>query len=92
MRVWHDVSGHRTHVKTNRHTTGYLACGAESAPLLSSAMVAGNFTVWRHSFQRWPRWASACIAPDMRGYGRSSTYARNEDFAQELIVGTCWNC
>ena len=27
-----------------------------------------------------------CIAPDMRGYGRSSTYARHEDFAQELIV------
>ena len=27
-----------------------------------------------------------CIAPDMRGYGRSSTYKRHEDFAQELIV------
>ena len=27
-----------------------------------------------------------CIAPDMRGYGRSSTYTRHEDFAQELIV------
>ena len=27
-----------------------------------------------------------CIAPDMRGYGRSNTYTRHEDFAQELIV------
>ena len=27
-----------------------------------------------------------CVAPDMRGYGRSSTYTRHEDFAQELIV------
>jgi pimeloyl-ACP methyl ester carboxylesterase len=27
-----------------------------------------------------------CIAPDMRGYGRSNTYSRHEDFAQELIV------
>src|SRR5215470_14013166 len=26
------------------------------------------------------------VAPDMRGYGRSSTYTRHEDFAQEPIV------
>ena len=31
---------------------------------------------WRHSGFR-------CVAPDMRGYGRSSTYTRHEDFAQE---------
>jgi pimeloyl-ACP methyl ester carboxylesterase len=74
-------------VKTARHTTGYLACGAESAPLL--VFVHGWPELsrsWRHQLPVFADLGFRCVAPDMRGYGRSSTYTRHEDFAQEQIV------
>src|ERR1700755_1447819 len=74
-------------VKTARHTTGHLACGAETAPLL--IFIHG----WPELSRSWrpqrPVFAALgfrCVAPDMRGYGRSSTYTRHEDFAQAEIV------
>jgi pimeloyl-ACP methyl ester carboxylesterase len=74
-------------VKTNRHTTGYLACGAESAPLLIFCHGWPELSLsWRHQLPAMAALGFRCIAPDMRGYGRSSTYKRHEDFAQELIV------
>ena len=74
-------------VKTPRHTTGYLACGAEAAPLL--VFVHGWPELsrsWRHQLPVFADLGFRSVAPDMRGYGRSSTYTRHEDFAQELIV------
>jgi pimeloyl-ACP methyl ester carboxylesterase len=74
-------------VKTPRHTTGYLACGAEAAPLL--VFIHGWPELsrsWRHQLPVFADLGFRCVAPDMRGYGRSSTYARYEDFAQEQIV------
>ncbi len=74
-------------VKTARHTTGYLACGAEAAPLL--VFVHGWPELsrsWRHQLPVFAGLGFRCVAPDMRGYGRSSTYTRHEDFAQEAIV------
>jgi pimeloyl-ACP methyl ester carboxylesterase len=74
-------------VKTARHTTGYLACGAEAAPLLIFCHGWPELSLsWRHQLPVFAALGFRCIAPDMRGYGRSSTYARHEDFAQELIV------
>ena len=69
-------------VKTNRHTTGYLACGAESAPLLIFCHGWPELSLsWRHQLPVFAGLGFRCIAPDMRGYGRSSTYRRHEDFA-----------
>lgn len=74
-------------VKTNRHTTGYLACGAEGAPLLIFCHGWPELSLsWRHQLPAFAALGFRCIAPDMRGYGRSSTYTRHDDFAQELIV------
>ncbi len=74
-------------VKSARHTTGYLACGAETAPLLIFVHGWPELSIsWRHQLPVFAALGFRCIAPDMRGYGRSSTYARHEDFAQELIV------
>jgi len=74
-------------LKTSRHTTGYLACGAEDAPLLIFCHGWPELSLsWRHQLPAFAALGFRCIAPDMRGYGRSSTYARHEDFAQELIV------
>ncbi|MFO1079158.1 MAG: alpha/beta hydrolase [Reyranellaceae bacterium] len=74
-------------VKTARHTTGYLACGAEAAPLLIFCHGWPELSLsWRHQLPAFAALGFRCVAPDMRGYGRSSTYGRHEDFAQELIV------
>ena len=74
-------------VKTARHTTGYLACGAEAAPLLIFCHGWPELSLsWRHQLPVFAALGFRCIAPDMRGYGRSSTYTRHEDFAQEHIV------
>ncbi len=74
-------------VKTARHTTGYLASGPQDGPLL--VFVHGWPELsrsWRHQLPAFAALGFRCVAPDMRGYGRSSTYTRHEDFAQELIV------
>jgi pimeloyl-ACP methyl ester carboxylesterase len=74
-------------VKTARHTTGYLACGAKDAPLLIFVHGWPELSrSWRHQLPAFAALGFRCIAPDMRGYGRSSTYTRYEDFAQEEIV------
>jgi pimeloyl-ACP methyl ester carboxylesterase len=74
-------------VKTVRHTTGYLACGAEDAPLLIFVHGWPELSLsWRHQLPAFAALGFRCIAPDMRGYGRSATYTRHEDFAQALIV------
>ena len=74
-------------VKTARHTTGYLACGAKDAPLLIFVHGWPELSrSWRHQLPAFAALGFRCVAPDMRGYGRSSTYTRYEDFAQEDIV------
>ena len=74
-------------VKTARHTTGYLACGAEAAPLLIFVHGWPELSrSWRHQLPAFAALGFRCVAPDMRGYGRSDTYPRHEDFAQEVIV------
>ncbi len=74
-------------VKTARHTTGYLACGAEEGPLLIFCHGWPELSLsWRHQLPAMAALGFRCVAPDMRGYGRSSTYTRHEDFTQALIV------
>jgi pimeloyl-ACP methyl ester carboxylesterase len=41
---------------------------------------------WRHQLPVFAGLGLNAIAPDMRGYGRSSLYARHEDYALEEIV------
>jgi pimeloyl-ACP methyl ester carboxylesterase len=74
-------------LKTRRHTTGYLACGVEEAPLLIFVHGWPELSIsWRHQLPVFAGLGFRCIAPDMRGYGRSNTYERHSDFAQEEIV------
>ena len=74
-------------VKTARHTTGYLACGPQDGPLLVFCHGWPELSLsWRHQLPAFAALGFRCVAPDMRGYGRSSTYTSHEDFAQALIV------
>jgi pimeloyl-ACP methyl ester carboxylesterase len=74
-------------VRTPRHTSFYLACGAEDAPLIMFVHGWPELSIsWRHQLPCFAALGFRAIAPDMRGYGRSSVYTRHEDYAIEHAV------
>lgn len=74
-------------VRTSRHTSFYLACGAEDAPAIIFMHGWPELSVsWRHQLPVFAGLGFRAIAPDMRGYGRSSVYQRHEDYALEHMV------
>ncbi|MBI3756739.1 MAG: alpha/beta hydrolase [Deltaproteobacteria bacterium] len=74
-------------VKTNRHTTFYLAAGPEDGPLVIFVHGWPELSIsWRHQLPALAALGFRVIAPDMRGYGRSSVYDQHADYAQEHIV------
>ena len=85
-----EISSHS--VSRQGHTTHYLAAGPEEGPLI--VMVHGWPELslsWRHQLPVLGGLGFRAVAPDMRGYGRSSVYAQHEDYAQELVVGDMLN-
>jgi pimeloyl-ACP methyl ester carboxylesterase len=74
-------------VKTDRHKTFFLASGAEDAPVIVFVHGWPELSIsWRHQLPCFAGLGFRAIAPDMRGYGRSSVYSRHEDYALEHIV------
>ena len=74
-------------VKTDRHTTFFLEAGAVDAPLIVFVHGWPELSLsWRHQLPCFAALGFRAIAPDMRGYGRSSVYRRHEDYALEHIV------
>jgi pimeloyl-ACP methyl ester carboxylesterase len=75
-------------VKTPRHTSFYLACGAPNAvPIIFVHGWPELSISWRHQLPCFAALGFRAIAPDMRGYGRSSVPARHKDYTIELIAG-----
>ncbi len=73
--------------KTARHTTFYIAAGPEDGPLVIFIHGWPELSIsWRHQLPALAALGFRAVAPDMRGYGRSSVYNRNEAYAQEHIV------
>ena len=74
-------------IKTERHTTFYLAAGPENGPLVIFVHGWPELSVsWRHQLPALAALGFRTIAPDMRGYGRSSVYSQQAAYAQEHIV------
>jgi pimeloyl-ACP methyl ester carboxylesterase len=74
-------------VKTSRHTSFYLAAGPEDGPLVIFVHGWPELSIsWRHQLPTLASLGFRAIAPDMRGYGRSSVYNTHGDYAQEHIV------
>src|SRR5271168_1647499 len=70
--------------RTQRHTTFYLACGAvDATPLIFVHGWPELSISWRHQLPIFAALGFRCVAPDMRGYGRSGIYPRHEDYALE---------
>ena len=73
--------------KSTRHTTFYLSCGPASAPLMIFVHGWPELSLsWRHQLPCFASLGFRAIAPDMRGYGRSSLYRGHEDYRLEVIV------
>jgi pimeloyl-ACP methyl ester carboxylesterase len=72
---------------SKRHSTFYLSSGPLDGPLL--IFVHGwpelSFS-WRHQIEFFGQLGWRVIAPDMRGYGRSSLYDSHPAFTQSEIV------
>jgi len=75
-------------LRTARHRTFYLACGAPDAPLIVFVHGWPELSIsWRHQLQCFAALGFRAVAPDMRGYGRSSLHGAHADYAMEPIVG-----
>jgi pimeloyl-ACP methyl ester carboxylesterase len=73
--------------KSQRHTSFYLACGmSEATPIIFLHGWPELSISWRHQLPTFASLGFRAIAPDMRGYGRSSIYWRHEDYALEQVV------
>jgi len=77
------------HQATNGgHTINYLAAGPEDGPMVIFVHGWPELSIsWRGQLPCFAALGFRAIAPDMRGYGRSTVYRRHEDYAQEKVVG-----
>ncbi len=74
-------------VRTARHTTHYLAAGPEHGPLIIFVHGWPELAIsWRHQLPVMAALGFRAVAPDMRGYGRSSVPQRQSDYALDNIV------
>lgn len=73
--------------RTGDHTTFYLGCGPAEAPAIVFVHGWPELSIsWRHQLPVFAALGFRAIAPDMRGYGRSSIHPRHEDYALEPAV------
>ena len=73
--------------KSQRHISFYLACGMpEATPIIFLHGWPELSISWRHQLPTFASLGFRALAPDMRGYGRSSIYSRHEDYALEQVV------
>ncbi|MEM7018477.1 MAG: alpha/beta hydrolase [Pseudomonadota bacterium] len=73
--------------KTGKHSTFYLAAGPEDGPLIIFIHGWPELSIsWRHQLPVFGALGFRAIAPDMRGYGRSTIYSEHGDYAQEHVV------
>jgi pimeloyl-ACP methyl ester carboxylesterase len=73
--------------RSPRHTTSYLEAGPANGPLMIFLHGWPQIgLMWRSQLQAFASEGWRCIAPDMRGYGGSSTPAEAEAYTLNEIV------
>ena len=74
-------------VERHGHTTGYLAAGPDDGPLIIFIHGWPELSIsWRHQLPVFGGLGFRAVAPDLRGFGRSTNYHRHDDYAQEKVV------
>ena len=80
-----DITEHT--VKGKSHTTFYLAAGPQAGPVIIFVHGWPELSIsWRHQLPVLGGLGFRAIAPDLRGYGRSSVYGEHSDYALEPNV------
>ncbi|MGI9594971.1 MAG: alpha/beta fold hydrolase [Acidimicrobiales bacterium] len=74
-----ESAGHRTFYRASGPDHGTPIIFVHGWPELSLS--------WRHQLVAFGGLGFRCIAPDLRGYGRSTVYDRHADYAIEHVVG-----
>ena len=75
-------------VVTERHTTFYHESGPkDGTPIILVHGWPELAISWRHQIPVLAELGFRVIAPDMRGYGRSTSHPRCEDYTMEQNVG-----
>ena len=65
----------------------YLAAGPEDGPLIVFVHGWPELSLsWRHQLACFGGLGFRAVAPDMRGYGRSSVYDRHDAYGQRQVV------
>src|SRR5437763_16921675 len=77
---------HELVATSSRHTTFYLAAGARGVPIVFLHGWPELSRTWRRQLHVFGALGFRAVAPDLRGYGRSSIYERHEDYRLELAV------
>ncbi len=68
--------------KSGRHETFYLAAGPESGTPIIFVHGWPELSIsWRHQLPHFAALGYRAIAPDMRGYGKSTVHPRHEDYS-----------
>ncbi|NRB05342.1 MAG: alpha/beta hydrolase [Rhodobacteraceae bacterium] len=77
--------------KSARHTTHYLAAGPEDGPVMIFVHGWPELAYsWRNQLPFFAAQGYRVVAPDMRGYGQSSTYPSDADFRlEETVADMC---
>lgn len=79
------ISSHQ--LQTGDHTIGYLAAGPEDGPLIIFVHGWPELSIsWRHQLPAMAALGFRAVAPDMRGYGRSTVYPQLSDYQQRFLV------
>jgi pimeloyl-ACP methyl ester carboxylesterase len=74
-------------LRSPRHTSFYLSCGwPDAVPIIFVHGWPELSISWRHQLTCFGSLGFLAIAPDMRGYGRSSLYSSHADYAVEQSV------
>ena len=72
---------------TARHSTHYLECGPPDGPLMIFLHGwPGIGLTWRAQMDAFSADGWHCVAPDLRGYGRSSVPSANSSYTIENVV------
>jgi len=75
-------------IATDGHTTFYQASGPEDGPLVIFCHGWPEQSLsWRHQLPVFGAMGFRAVAPDMRGYGKSSVPAESSAYALEHVVG-----
>lgn len=70
------------------HRSFYRACGPENGtPIIFAHGWPELSLSWRHQLPALGALGFRCVAPDLRGYGRSTVYSEHADYALERVVG-----